>query len=284
MKSIYQSSEKMSNSAFDIHHNCGDAANERSHYHYHDFYEIYILLKGHVEAIIEGRRYQLEPGNILLIHYQDLHQALLPSTGTYERMFIYVDSSFFKKYSTNKTKLDFCFNTINNRRSRIISTTLDETMQFTTKFAALLTENAYGTDILLNNLVLEFLIFINTRLLEQEEELNLVNVTDNKLIKEVVAHILKNLDKPLRVEEISEHFFISKAHLSREFKKFTGFTMHQYILTRKLIYSKELLLEGKKAVEVYTSCGFSNYTHFITTFKKLYGVTPKEFQKGKKVF
>lgn len=73
--------------------------------------------------------------------------------------------------------------------------------------------------------------------------------------------------------------FVSKYHITREFKKYTGFTFHQYVMKKKLIYAKHLLREYRSSSAVYSKSGFSSYPHFLKAFKREFGITPKEFLK-----
>ena len=46
-------------------------------YHNHDFYEIYFFISGSVTYMIEGKTYKLRPGDILLIHNNELHKPVV---------------------------------------------------------------------------------------------------------------------------------------------------------------------------------------------------------------
>ncbi|MBD9758576.1 helix-turn-helix domain-containing protein, partial [Enterococcus faecium] len=60
---------------------------------------------------------------------------------------------------------------------------------------------------------------------------------------------------------------------------YTGFTFHQYVMKKKLIYAKHLLREYRSSSAVYSKSGFSSYPHFLKAFKREFGITPKEFLK-----
>ncbi len=275
--SPYKATDMIFSKDFDFHHLCNSVHEVETNYHYHDFYEIFFFIQGNVDFIIEGRQYSMQPGNTLLIHYHDLHQAVLKHTEYYERFYIWIDPNYFEKNSTAKTSLDYCFHTFNGRRSRMLATSLEDIRPFLKKFTRL-QEEGFGKDILINNFVLELLLFLNKQFISQEEDLTFSNVSENSFIRSVIEHIAANLDQPLTVDSLATTFFVSKGHLSREFKKFTGFTLHNYVLKRKLLYSKTLLMDGKNSNEIYVKCGFSSYPHFIKTFKKEFGITPKAFQ------
>ena len=98
------------------------------------------------------------------------------------------------------------------------------------------------------------------------------------LIQEVLQYIQQNLDQPLLNEELAQYHFVSTRHLTRAFKQETGFTLHQYILKRRLLKAHELLKTEWSITEISNQCGFINHSHFIKAYKKEYGLTPKHHQ------
>ena len=79
----FNSHQHMVSHSFEIYHYCDAYLNEVA-LHHHDFYEIYYFMNGSVNYIIEGRTYNLSPGDLLLISPSELHQPLFlaekPST------------------------------------------------------------------------------------------------------------------------------------------------------------------------------------------------------------
>lgn len=71
--------------------------------------------------------------------------------------------------------------------------------------------------------------------------------------------------------------FISKYHISREFKRQTGITVHQYIVKAKLDLCKRLLEKGYPMTEIYKICGLGNYNNLFRAFKREFGITPGEY-------
>ena len=260
-----------------IHYESIEPARELK-YHYHDFHEVYILLRGNISLIIEGRKYDILPGNIVHFHSHDLHRAIINESGRYERFFIYVDTFYPKHHSTPQTRLDLCFSTIGSYRSRILTTSPEDVFPYIQKLEYLYQDTSYGTDIHLNNTFMDFLIFINLWVMKQD---NLLQISSNEhpLIGKVTDYINENLSKDLSIDVIADHFFVSRSSLTREFRKITGFSLHKYILTKRLLYAKTLLSENKKAIDIYESCGFASYHHFIKCFKNQFKLTPKEFQQ-----
>lgn len=85
-------------------------------------------------------------------------------------------------------------------------------------------------------------------------------------------------DPDLRVEDLSSELGLSRSQLFRKFKTLTDHSPNEFIKVVRLKYSKELLTKGELNInEISYECGFSSASHFISSFKKHYNKTPKEF-------
>ena len=81
-----------------------DTSRREFHYHYHDFHKILILLGGDVTYCIEGRTYQLAPGDIVLVNAGEVHKPEIHSDLPYERIILYV-SRIFLRSTPGKTAI-----------------------------------------------------------------------------------------------------------------------------------------------------------------------------------
>lgn len=84
----------------------------------------------------------------------------------------------------------------------------------------------------------------------------------------------------LSLNELSEFTKISKYHLSREFKKYTGFTINEYLINSRLDRAKYLLSNTELSItQISQICGFVNYSNFYNLFLKNTGTIPTDFRK-----
>ena len=75
-------------------------------------------------------------------------------------------------------------------------------------------------------------------------------------------------------------FSVSEGHLSRKFKKKTGRTVSQYIMTARLTSARRLLESSSMSIrDIAENVGFSSLNHFDKMFKKDHGFTPSEYMK-----
>lgn len=96
----------------------------------------------------------------------------------------------------------------------------------------------------------------------------------------VKEYIDAHFAEKLTLDELSERFFLSKFHLSREFKRVCGVTVGSYILTQRVNYAKELLRFSDKSIEaVAAGCGIADSSYFNKVFKKSEGISPSRYRQ-----
>ncbi|MCI8335048.1 MAG: helix-turn-helix domain-containing protein [Lachnospiraceae bacterium] len=82
------------------------------------------------------------------------------------------------------------------------------------------------------------------------------------------------------LDELSERFFLSKYHLSREFHNAYGITPSRYVIARRITYAKKLLrFSGSSLESIARSCGFYDASYLNKQFKKSEGISASDFRK-----
>lgn len=260
---------------------------EKTLYHMHDFYEIHITLAGKGVFFLDGNFHELDAGTIVLIHSGDLHRIVAQQSGYFERIYMFITPEFLKKYSTKHTDLTKCFEPIGDIKSKIIKTDVVNIIEFIKHSLSIPNSNNYGEDLMYEQALINFIFFINKAVLLENQNLIKQIKPENELINNVIVYINNNLGEDLSLTAVSSKFYISKYHLSHKFKEITGISFHNYVQKKRLYYSKQLLTKYNNATLVYNKCGFESYSYFLKSFKKEYGITPKEFinlsKQGKKL-
>ena len=114
---------------------------------------------------------------------------------------------------------------------------------------------------------------------------NGANATPISPMPDYVRSALKLLDSNFRekilLDNIAQSIGVSKYYLSREFKRYVGQTITEYITDKRINYAKELLRHSPLSIsEIADRCGIHHVTHFINLFKRSEGMTPLAFRKG----
>jgi AraC-like DNA-binding protein len=247
--------------------------------HHHDFYEFYLYISGDVTFLIEGKSYDLKSGDMILINTRELHQAIVNSMKVpYERIVLWINKSFLQGLSPPETDLTQCFESI---EKNVIRADIEIQQNIRTQLNKLLSlENykGFGKELLSKAYIIEFLINLNNLVLNDKSDID-VDVKKSNLIEGIVEYINIHLDEDITVDDLAKEFYLSKFHLSRQFKEHLGTTIHRYIVKKRLIKSKELILKSEPINNVYKQSGFGDYSNFFRAFKTEYGITPKQFYK-----
>jgi len=104
------------------------------------------------------------------------------------------------------------------------------------------------------------------------------SIQENKIV-EILNYINRHLSEDLTLSKLESLFYINKFNLSRSFKKYTGTSIHNFIVYKRILYSQKLLLNNYSVTEACAMSGFNDYTHFIRAFRRHTGVTPLKYSK-----
>ena len=97
--------------------------------------------------------------------------------------------------------------------------------------------------------------------------------------RRVLEYIEANLSRPLSLRRLSQIADLSLHHFAHMFKRTMGVTPYQYVLGRRLERAKIMLCSTKVSlVDISLSTGFDSQSHFSSTFHRMVGATPTEFQ------
>ena len=95
----------------------------------------------------------------------------------------------------------------------------------------------------------------------------------------MLEYVESNLSHDLSLRELSEIADLSLHHFARMFKQTIGVAPHRYVLERRLERAKMMLRSAKASlVDISLSAGFDGQSHFTSTFHRMVGATPTEFQ------
>lgn len=102
------------------------------------------------------------------------------------------------------------------------------------------------------------------------------------LFKKAVKEMKKNVLGQLSVNKLAEKLEISLSHLKRIFAAFTDVGVHEYFMGLKIVKAKEMLKSGVSVTETAELTGFNNQNYFSAAFKRISGISPKEYAGVKK--
>jgi AraC-like DNA-binding protein len=250
-------------------------------FHLHAGCEIYFLIQGDVRYFVEKTVYPLQYGDLIITNEHEIHKPSFASDVTYERVTIEFDPALIKSFATQEFDPLACFYNRPHGEKNKLKLTFKETsqlMELFMKYGTLQRSDAGGTSILKLSCMLELLVAIN-RIYQNQKLIEPALELHHKLTP-VLDYIDLHPHEDLSLEALQSRFYVNKYHLLRQFKEYTGSTVHDYIVSKRISLAKRHLAEGSTVLEACMRCGFNDYTSFLRMFKKKTGKLPKEYQKG----
>lgn len=267
------------NDNFKIFH-IRDKKDIKFEYHHHDFSKIVILIDGDLTYYIEGKAYILKPWDILFINKNEIHKPVVNPDKYYERIVIWLNPDFMAKYAQGNNDLLKCFEiAIKNNYNllRLNMKSIEIIKNIIKDIQSCDNSNEFGSEILKESLFVQLMVLMNRLFLNSDKNRDMEDIQYDKTIEGVLNYINSNLESDLSIDTIASKFFISKYYLMRKFKNQIGSSIHNYIIQKRLILAKSLISEGLTMSNVCSKCGFNDYSSFVRAFKKVYGVSPSNY-------
>lgn len=253
---------------------------ERSYaYHYHDFYKLLVFLRGNVTYSIEGRSYKLRPFDMVLVDKEAIHRPEVSGGEVYERVVFYISEEYLEKHKTEEYDLAYCYQRARQEGSNV----LRFPAMTNTRLLSVIEEiekngkeySQYAAKLYANVLFMEFMILLNRGCVDGTGSFNHAVSFNQKMI-DLIRYVGEHLTEELSIEELAEHFYISKFHMMRQFKEETGYTIHQYITEKRVLLAKSLIAAGMSATQACYESGFKDYSTFSRAYKRRLSKSPSE--------
>ncbi len=254
--------------------------------HWHEEMEVIRVQSGRGLVFIDGKRLEVKQGDILIVNPYLLH-----SVARMENEFMTIESVVFNLRMLESSVADACtvkfLAPLINRThlcKRLITPDMPYYNVFNENMTTLLmacNDRQEGYELAVKaNLTWLFYHFYNKGLVrgktvEDEEKYSGV-------LKTALDYIQKNLSQPLTVGDIAAACGYSETYMMKLFKKMTGSTCVEYVNSYRLKECAERLLTSQeKILDIAYGYGFNNVSYFNLQFKKVYGMTPKEYRSLK---
>lgn len=264
------------NSDFRIFH-LRDNLSKEFEFHYHDFIKVTIFIKGKVQYHVEGKSYELEPYDIVLVNRNDIHRILVDNALPYERIIVYISPSFIEDYQTSEYDLGYCFKKAKREHSnvlRIHSLEKSSLFKITNRLERSFEDNEYASSLYRKILFLEFMIHLNRAAMKNRLEFLDTELYNTKIV-DIMYYINSNLTDSLDIDTLAKEFYISKYYMMRLFKAETGYTIGNYITYRRLLLARKLILEGLPITQACFASGFGDYSTFSRAYKSEFSESPR---------
>jgi len=99
-------------------------------------------------------------------------------------------------------------------------------------------------------------------------------------LRRVLEYVDAHLDEEISLSTLAHQSGTSPFHFARLFKRRTGLAPHQFIIQKRMERARSLLSDAELSItEVAFRCGFSQQSHFTSTFRRTVGVSPSAYRR-----
>ncbi len=100
------------------------------------------------------------------------------------------------------------------------------------------------------------------------------------LPKQIKRYLDEHYRENLKIPDLAARFYVSEGYLSRRFKEHTGYTVNDYILSKRMGQAQKMLLfEDRSIKEIALSVGYEDLQYFYHVFRKYSRCTPAQFRE-----
>lgn len=237
--------------------------------HFHEYYVIGFIEEGQRSLVCKGEEYIINPGDLLLFNPYDTHSCEQIDGKTLDYRCINVTAEVMKKMvlEINGNECLPYFNQNVLYHSELVDTLRELHLKISQNESELKKE--------------ELFLCLLEELIQTYSDLTILPTATehSQEVKTVCTYLEENYTKTITLNELSVLTGWSKYHLLRTFTKKMGISPNNYLETIRVNHAKKLLEQGIKPIEVTFLTGFSDQSHLTKFFKRLVGLTPKQYMR-----
>ena len=237
-----------------------DYHEDKTPWHYHENPYFMFVLHGNMMDSNKKVKTLLPPGSLMFTNWQEIHYGSKHSNNA-GGFHLELEKNWFEKYDISPMDLEGSLHLENPLVKGLMNKVYLETK---------INDNHSQASIEL--LILDIFNKMKNSLLHLDSK-------KPSWVKKLCEFILDS-EVDYSLSNLSQELNIHPGHLSREFHKYFGSTLGQYI--RQLKLNKAIIMMSTNQfsmTEICYKCGFYDQSHFISNFKSIYNTTPSNYLK-----
>lgn len=241
--------------------------------HAHDFYEFYLFLQGEATYIIEDYARVLSPGDLIIVPPGRLHRAAFDNLDRpYERLLAYVSTDALRSIALPGFSAVEQLDHLARGRQYCQPLSPGEVDGWRQVFRDAETDG----DDPARRLITRYQLFaLIARLCARRPGEQSLPASGG--MAAVVSYINEHFCEDVTLEQLSQRFYLTPAHLSHQFRRYAHLSVHQYITAKRMLLARVLLTQGVAPQEAGSRCGYQDYSSFYRAFVKTEGVSPRQY-------
>ena len=250
-----------------------------AYYHWHQCVELLYISKGYGIVVVDNQHYTARPGRLFIFPPFRLHKVHVDDSerNHYHRTTMHIEQSIVEGALKDfpRQQAQFAALAASNAPAQIYD--LSERAEFMETILAqfdTLDAGSQTSACEVAFLAMQIMAFLPA----QPQPLMPKTQT---AASRIMSWVEANYARKFSLNELAGAMGLSRSYTSRVFHQQTGGSIHEYLLTRRIKRSCDLLRTTAKSIdEIALTVGFSEVTYFITCFKKMMSQTPLQYRKA----
>lgn len=275
--------QDMVNDFMELHY-CTQTYDSDGISHTHPFYEIYYYKSGNLKSyVVDGTRYHLKPGDILLIPPNVPHHSILREENKgYHRYILWLSEAYLERLNTVDSSLLGVLRKFQKQGRYHIRCSSAAELQLLENYLAVMLREEDNTasckQAYLHSLCLSFLVLLSRVTAKEGIVVSGRNHSEN-LFENVLVYIHENYASALSLKAVAELFFTSPSYLEQQFTSKTGKPFYRYITEYRIVHAQTMILDGVPLKQIAAACGYNDYSNFYRAFLKETGISPGAYRQ-----
>lgn len=249
--------------------------------HCHDFYELYVHYRGGKYFFVNDDIFPMRENQLIILPPFQMHglfgkEPLID----YERSYLYISPSMLSSLGRSRIDLTRVFTSKTDKGHYQFQLSDQDAATF--KHLIIQMEEDINctspAERFTNYARLINCVEILVRTVQNSHEITTPPVAHDAIL-EVVLYINEHFTTPIKLEDLAHRFGISVSFLSHGFVKYTGRSVYNYVLYRRVQMAKEMIYSEIPLNDIAYQCGFNDYSSFMRSFNKIVGMSPYAYRK-----
>lgn len=230
-------------------------------------YLVVLVLSGSGTLMYHEKLYHLQAGSCFFIDCMVPYYHQSSTEDPWELMWIHFNGATSESYYR-------CYSSMSE--PAFLPHSFQEIREKVESLLDVNTHSDLSAEIASSRLIMDILSILLQEVTNSKEE---QGAAHEKLL-DIRQYLDEHYAEKFSLDTLSEHFYISKYHLSREFKNQFGITPNLYVISKRITMVKKLLRFSDFSLEeIAMKCGFYDTSYMNKQFKKSEGISASDFRK-----
>lgn len=236
--------------------------------HRHDFFSIDFIYEGEFVQIINEKECFCPAGSICLLSPFDTHQYINEKK-----------ASMISLVFNDDVILNQVWNALNIDSAPYFLTLDDEDIKIATERFNILEREYNNKSLLSSSVIRATATMIVIDIIRKSSPTLFPRPQMHDSVHKAVGYVRYHFREPLTLEETAKMYHVTPTHFCKYFKRHTGSTFKEYLISLRLDYAMRLIKTTDKSItEICIESGFSSPSYFTKAFMKRFGEIPSQIR------